>query len=138
MAGGFAGLAGIAARQRGLFPPPGPDLPERLRDALGVLALSAADVRVERRWTDGDLAGEELSWTVGFGPRTRAPTRSFPAEGVRRAHRQITGAYRDAPGRYTGAFFDAGHEFDRTMQDAAFDWLAGTAGGIEKALSDSR
>ncbi|MFF4239170.1 hypothetical protein ACFYYL_25145 [Actinomadura geliboluensis] len=358
MPGDFAGLAGIAARQRGLFPPPGPDLPERLRDALGVLALSAADVRVERRWTDGDLAGEELSWTVGFGPRTRAyllrprgaagplpgvvamhchagvkwagkdkiadgpdppaaeivrlrarlygrrgyagelarrgfavlahdvfawgsrrlplplppdpdaseadrydraardhehvlakactllgtsfagvlaaedlaaaaylrsrpdvasvaaiglsgggaraallgvldpevsavvvaamvasfrdfreehvaahswllfppgltrladwpgvvaarapaplmvlyPTADplFPAEGVRRAHRQITGAYRDAPGRYTGAFFDAGHEFDRTMQDAAFDWLAGTAGGIEKALSDSR
>lgn len=72
MLGAFSGLAEIAARDRGLFPAPGPDLPERLRDALGVLDLSAADVRVERRWTDGDLAGEELSWTVGFGPRTRA------------------------------------------------------------------
>lgn len=72
MLGEFSGLAEIAARDRGLFPPPGPDLPARLRDALGVLDLSAAGVRVERRWTDGDLAGEELSWTVGFGPRTRA------------------------------------------------------------------
>lgn len=72
MLGEFSGLAEIAARDRGLFPPPGPDLPERLRDALGVLDLAAGDVRVERRWTDGDLAGEELSWTVGFGPRTGA------------------------------------------------------------------
>ncbi|MBO2462346.1 hypothetical protein [Actinomadura violacea] len=72
MLGEFAGLAGIAARDLGLFPPPGPGLPVRLRDALGVLELRASDVRVERRWTDGDLAGEELSWTVGFGPRTRA------------------------------------------------------------------
>ncbi|NKZ05290.1 dienelactone hydrolase family protein [Actinomadura latina] len=72
MLGEFSGLAEIAARERGLFPPPGPDLPERLRDALGVLELGAGDVRVERRWTDAGLAGEELSWTVGFGPRTRA------------------------------------------------------------------
>lgn len=72
MLGEFAGLAEIVARDRGLFPPPGPDLPARLRDALGVLDLRARDVRVEGRWTAGDLAGEELSWTVGFGPRTRA------------------------------------------------------------------
>ncbi|MEU8800407.1 hypothetical protein [Spirillospora sp. NPDC048819] len=72
MLGEFSGLADIAARSRDLFPPPGPDLPERLRDALGVLELSAGDVRVERRWSDAGLVGEELSWTVGFGPRTRA------------------------------------------------------------------
>src|SRR5690606_24122994 len=30
------------------------------------------DVRVERTWTDGDLHGEELSWTLGYGPRTHA------------------------------------------------------------------
>ncbi|MFB4295753.1 dienelactone hydrolase family protein [Actinomadura sp. NTSP31] len=72
MLGGFPGLAEIAARDRGLFPPPGPDLPGRLRDALGVLELKARDVRIERRWTGADLEGEELSWTVGFGPRTRA------------------------------------------------------------------
>jgi dienelactone hydrolase len=72
MLGEFSGLAEIAAHQRGLFPPPGPDLPAALRDALGVLDLRVGDVQVERRWTDGDLAGEELSWTVGFGPRTHA------------------------------------------------------------------
>ncbi|MEU8118400.1 hypothetical protein AB0C21_06790 [Spirillospora sp. NPDC049024] len=53
----------------------------------------------------------------------------FPARGMRRAHRQITDAYRDAPARYTGAFFDAPHRFDRAMQDAAFDWLAGAVAG---------
>ncbi|MBA9004198.1 MULTISPECIES: dienelactone hydrolase family protein [Thermomonospora] len=74
MLAGFSGLAELAAHQRGLFPPPGPDLRAALRDALGVLDLRVRDVRVERRWTDagGGLSGEELSWTVGFGPRTRA------------------------------------------------------------------
>jgi len=31
-----------------------------------------ADVRVERRWDADGLAGEELSYSVGYGPRTRA------------------------------------------------------------------
>ncbi|MEV3923663.1 hypothetical protein [Actinomadura coerulea] len=70
--GGLWDLADIARRDRGLFPEAGPDLPERLRDALGVLDLRARDVRVERRWSGAGLDGEELSWTVGFGPRTRA------------------------------------------------------------------
>ncbi|WP_141580050.1 hypothetical protein [Actinomadura sp. WMMA1423] len=70
--GEFAGLAEVASRQCGLFPPPGRDLSARLRAALGVLDLRARDVRVERRWTRDGLDGEELSWTVGFGPRTRA------------------------------------------------------------------
>ncbi len=52
----------------------------------------------------------------------------FPAAGMRQAHRQITAAYRKAPGHYTGAFFDTVHHFDRPMQDAAFDWLARTVG----------
>ena len=30
------------------------------------------DVRVERRWQADGLDGEELSWSVGYGPRTRA------------------------------------------------------------------
>nr|BFE82450.1 hypothetical protein GCM10020093_050510 [Planobispora longispora] len=29
-------------------------------------------MRVERTWTAGELSGEEVSWDVGFGPRTRA------------------------------------------------------------------
>ncbi|TDC10564.1 acetylesterase [Nonomuraea longispora] len=69
----FAELAEIAATQRGLYPvPAGPQLRAAAREAMGVLDLTARDVRVERTWTDGDLAGEELSWSVGFGPRTRA------------------------------------------------------------------
>ncbi|MEV0824028.1 hypothetical protein [Nonomuraea rubra] len=69
----FSELAGIAAAQRGLYPVlPGPELRAAAREAIGVLDLVAADVRVERTWTDGDLHGEELSWSVGFGPRTRA------------------------------------------------------------------
>ncbi|GAA3121686.1 alpha/beta fold hydrolase [Planomonospora alba] len=72
--GEFSALAGIAAAQRGLFPPPppGPELRERARDVLGVLDLAAADVRTERTWTAGGVRGEEVSWDVGFGPRTRA------------------------------------------------------------------
>jgi dienelactone hydrolase len=68
----FAELAGIAEAQLGIYPAAGPELRAAARDALGVLDLRAGDVRVERTWTDGDLAGEELSWTVGFGPRTHA------------------------------------------------------------------
>lgn len=69
----FAELAQIAAAQRGLYPVlPGPELRVAAREAIGVLDLVAADVRVERTWTTDDLYGEELSWSVGFGPRTRA------------------------------------------------------------------
>lgn len=69
----FAELAGVAAAQLGPYPSlPGPELRQAARAAMGVLDLTAGDVRVERSWTDGDLAGEELSWSVGFGPRTRA------------------------------------------------------------------
>jgi hypothetical protein len=31
-----------------------------------------AEVRVERHWTADGLVGEELSYSVGYGPRTRA------------------------------------------------------------------
>ncbi|MER7612772.1 hypothetical protein [Nonomuraea wenchangensis] len=68
----FRELAGVTGTQFGLYPEPGPGLREAARDAMGVLDLHAEDVRVERSWTDGDLYGEELSWSVGFGPRTRA------------------------------------------------------------------
>ncbi|WP_188190501.1 alpha/beta hydrolase family protein [Nonomuraea sp. SYSU D8015] len=68
----FGELAGIAAQQLGIYPAAGPELRAAAREALGVLDLRADDVRVERTWTDGDLVGEELSWSVGFGSRTRA------------------------------------------------------------------
>ncbi|MFI7110860.1 hypothetical protein ACIBK9_31435 [Nonomuraea sp. NPDC050227] len=69
----FGELAEVVGGQWELFPSlPGMRLRAAARQAIGVPALTAADVRVERTWTDGDLHGEELSWTVGFGPRTRA------------------------------------------------------------------
>ncbi|GAA2303018.1 alpha/beta fold hydrolase [Nonomuraea roseoviolacea subsp. roseoviolacea] len=72
--GAFSGLAEAAGRGRGLFPEaaPGPELRRAAREAAGVLDLTAGDVRVEHAWTAGDLAGEELSWSLGHGPRTRA------------------------------------------------------------------
>ncbi len=73
--GAFSPLVDLAAARHGLFPDvsPGPDLVAGIRAALGVLDLDAPRAVVtERRWRDGDLLGEEVSWSVGFGPRTRA------------------------------------------------------------------
>ncbi|GAA2357449.1 hypothetical protein GCM10010404_07780 [Nonomuraea africana] len=70
--GDFSGLAELAMTQRELFPPPGLGLRDSAREVLGVLELTAADVRTERTWTADGLSGEEVSWDVGFGPRTHA------------------------------------------------------------------
>jgi dienelactone hydrolase len=43
-----------------------------LVEVLGVRAATAADVRVEREWTVDGVRGRELTWSLGFGPRTRA------------------------------------------------------------------
>lgn len=72
----FSDWVAAARTQQPLFPiaPPGPDTQARLREVLGFCHAdeTARDLRVERRWRDGDLLGEELSWSVGFGPRTQA------------------------------------------------------------------
>src|SRR3954470_7001259 len=72
--GPFSGLAELAKRRHGLFPEaaPGPALRKAAREAIGTLDLAVREVRVERSWTTPDLSGEELSWSVGFGPRTHA------------------------------------------------------------------
>jgi dienelactone hydrolase len=54
-----------------------PDRADVRRLAAEVLTPSTttravADVRVERRWTADGLAGEEISYDVGYGPRTYA------------------------------------------------------------------
>jgi dienelactone hydrolase len=61
--------------------PPGPNTQRRVRDVLGFTgaAESPTAVRVQRRWARDGLAGEELSWSVGYGPRTHAWTLK-PAE----------------------------------------------------------
>lgn len=34
-----------------------------------------------------------------------------------------------APGHYTGVFFDAAHQFDRSMRNPAFSWRPDTGRG---------
>ncbi len=72
----FSGLVDEARRQGPLYPlaAPGPETRALVREALGFSREPEAplDVRVERCWETEDLAGEELSWSVGYGPRTHA------------------------------------------------------------------
>jgi dienelactone hydrolase len=69
--GPYSDLAGVAA---GLVDRPGTDL-----DAAAVRRLVGFDVdgepldaRVDARWSRDGVDGEEISWSVGYGPRTRA------------------------------------------------------------------
>src|SRR6476619_6634067 len=51
---------------------------EQVRDVVRRMVSTAgtadgpSEVEVERRWTAGGLIGEEISYAVGFGPRTHA------------------------------------------------------------------
>jgi dienelactone hydrolase len=53
---------------------PGPETQRLVREALStsIVEETPRDLRVEGRWERDGLAGEELSWSVGFGPRTHA------------------------------------------------------------------
>lgn len=93
--GPYSDLVDLAVRRHGLLPAvkPGPALAAAVRAAIGELDLTPApaDVRVERRWSADGLAGEEVSWSVGFGPRTHAyvlrpADRSGPLPGVVALH----------------------------------------------------
>ncbi|HZC25752.1 MAG TPA: hypothetical protein VE287_01940, partial [Actinopolymorphaceae bacterium] len=72
----YADLVDAARRQSRLRPPvgPGPALQREIRDVLGFADDGGVpdDVRLERSWEDDGLAGEEVSWSLGYGPRTRA------------------------------------------------------------------
>lgn len=60
----------VAARAT---PPAKDQVRRRVRELLAVTDDEApAEVRVERTWQADGIDGEELSWSVGFGPRTRA------------------------------------------------------------------
>jgi dienelactone hydrolase len=65
-----------ARRQRGLFGPalPGRETRGRLAEVLGFCSGPEAPLglRVESSWEKDGLVGEELSWSVGYGPRTHA------------------------------------------------------------------
>jgi len=74
--GVYSDWVDAARRQQALFPEalPGPATQARVREVLGFCQgdETPLDVRVEQGWRDGDLLCEELSWSVGFGPRTHA------------------------------------------------------------------
>src|SRR5690348_748984 len=74
--GPFSDLVAAAGRKRKRFPlaTPGPRTQRLVRDALGFDPgpETPRAVKVERRWTRDGVDGEEISWSVGYGPRTKA------------------------------------------------------------------
>ena len=74
--GPFSDLVDAARRSR-LVPAPAPPGAETQRAVLDALSFApgAAEpqaVAVEQTWERDGVAGEEVSWSVGYGPRTRA------------------------------------------------------------------
>ena len=53
---------------------PGKDTQKKVLEALGfsIGDETPHDVRLERQWEKDGVLGEEISWWVGYGPRTRA------------------------------------------------------------------
>lgn len=74
--GPFSDLVDFARHEVGLFPdaPPGADTRRKIEEVLrfGARKEHARDVRTECEWKRQGLIGEEISWSVGFGPRTHA------------------------------------------------------------------
>ena len=74
--GAYSDLVDEARRQHPLFPlaVPGRDTQRRVREVLGWCDRpeQVQDMRVVRTWQKDGLQGEELSWSVGYGPRTAA------------------------------------------------------------------
>ena len=72
----FSDWAAAARRQHSLYPTAAPGLrtQELIRETLGFCHTdeSPAEVRIEREWQKDGLLGQEISWSVGFGPRTHA------------------------------------------------------------------
>ena len=72
----FSDWVAAARRQHSLYPVavPGPRTQELIREVLGFCQAdeSPADVKIEREWQKDGLLGQEVSWSVGFGPRTHA------------------------------------------------------------------
>lgn len=74
--GVYSDWVDAAKRAHKLYPtaPPGKKTQQRIREILGFHFEDERphEVRVERRWKRDGLEGEEVSWSVGYGPRTHA------------------------------------------------------------------
>jgi dienelactone hydrolase len=72
----FSDWVAAAQREQPLYPlaAPGQRTQALLRDCLGFCHADEEpmDVRVESEWEKDGLVGQEISWSVGFGPRTHA------------------------------------------------------------------
>ncbi len=74
--GPFSDFVAAARTLRPLFPPAPPG-PETRRIAAEVLGFTTGDefprdVRTEGIWVSDGVRGEEVTWSVGYGPRTHA------------------------------------------------------------------
>jgi dienelactone hydrolase len=74
--GPFSDIVSAAKAFRPLFPlaPPGEETRKSVREVFGfqVGEERPVDPRLERSWQADEVKGEEISWSVGFGPRTQA------------------------------------------------------------------
>ena len=73
--GPFSGLVAAAKAVRPLFgqvPIVGPKSRQRAKEsfAFTIADEQPRDIRSGRSWTADGVRGEEISWSVGFGPRT--------------------------------------------------------------------
>jgi dienelactone hydrolase len=72
----FSDWVAEAHRQATLYPPmlPGEETRRAIRERMGFSEglERPLDVQVEARWEQDGLEGEQVSWSVGFGPRTQA------------------------------------------------------------------
>ena len=74
--GSFSDWVEAANRKRQLCPQatPGQETRQRVREVLGFCdgLEEPLDIRQERTWEKDGVLGEEISWWVGYGPRTHA------------------------------------------------------------------
>jgi len=74
--GVFSDWVAAAREKQILFPvaAPGPKTRDLIRESLGFCHgdENPMDVKVENMWEKDGVSGEEISWSVGFGPRTHA------------------------------------------------------------------
>jgi dienelactone hydrolase len=73
--GDYSGFVAHARAQAPIYPGVGapPLSAAEVRSLIGWgRDADPVDIRSERRWTNAGLAGEEVSWSAGYGPRTHA------------------------------------------------------------------
>jgi len=72
----YSDMVDEARRHGPLYPvaSPGPETQRKVREVLGWCDRPevAQDVQIEHEWQKDGLQGEEISWSVGYGPRTHA------------------------------------------------------------------